>query len=80
MTNQVRTRSIEYYRCWAGNSGDSGTWDTDFVTIPADTPDDQIDRVVREAVEKIQWRNEPPVLVGVYSVPPIEDDDVTPEL
>jgi hypothetical protein len=62
-----KTRSVEYYRCWAGNGGDRGTWDTDFIDIPADTPEDQIEAAVRAAAAKIKWRdNEPPVLVGLY--------------
>jgi hypothetical protein len=66
------TRSIEYYRLWAGNGGDSGTWDTDFVEIAADTPDEQIERAVREAAARIDWRDEAPVAVGLYCA---NDDD-----
>ena len=59
-----KTRSVEYYRLWGG---DSGTWDTDFIDIPADTPDDRLDEAIREAAAKIQWRDEPPVIVGCYN-------------
>ena len=69
------TRQIEYYRLWSGNGGDSGTWDTDFVEIPADTPDDQIDGAVEKAVAAIPWRDEPPIITRVYSVPEPEEDD-----
>ena len=58
-------REVEYFRLWAGNSGDSGTWDTDFLEIPADTPDDQLDQAVQEAAAKIEWPKEPPVMVGL---------------
>ena len=62
----IRTvREVEYFRLWPGNSGDSGTWDTDFIEIPADTPDDQVDAAIREAAAKIEWQKEPPVMVGV---------------
>jgi len=60
-------RQVEYYRCWAGDGGDSGTWDTDFIEIPKDTPDDKLDAAVREAAQKVQWREEPPVLTGFYA-------------
>lgn len=70
-----KTRPIEYYRLWAGNSGDSGTWDTDIIDIPADTPDDKIEEAVKDAAAKIRWREEPPVLVGIYSVPEQEEGD-----
>ena len=75
-----KTRQIEYYRLWSGNGGDSGTWDTDFVEIPADTADDQIDKAVEKAVAAIRWRDEPPITTGVYSVPePEEEDDTAPD-
>jgi hypothetical protein len=62
-----KTRSVEYYRCWAGNNGDSGTWDTAYIDVPADTPEDRLEEAVREAVAKIDWRDgEAPVLVGLY--------------
>jgi hypothetical protein len=62
-----KTRSVEYYRCWAGNNGDSGTWDTAYIDVPADTPEDRLEEAVREAVAKIDWHDgEAPVLVGLY--------------
>ena len=61
-----KTRRVEYYRLWAGNSGDSGTWDTEFIAIPADTPDDKVDHAIRQAAAKIKWRNGPPVIIGHY--------------
>ena len=59
-----KTRSVEYYRLWGG---DSGTWDTDFIDIPAETADDKLDEAIREAAAKIRWRDEPPVIVGCYN-------------
>ena len=67
-----KTRPVEYYRLWGG---DSGTWDTDFVEVPAETPDDQIEEAVQKAVAKIKWREESPVIVGVYCAPDPEEED-----
>ena len=74
-----KTREIEYYRLWPGGSGDSGTWDTDFVEIPADTPEDEIAEAVEKAASKIQWRDQPPILTGVYSAPQPEEEDEAEE-
>ena len=63
------TRQIEVYRLWSGNAGDSGYWDTDFLQIPAAIPDDKMDAAVQDASAQIEWRDGPPVLVGVYSIP-----------
>jgi len=71
----TRIRQIEYYRLWPGNGGDSGTWDTDFVAIPAETPDERIEGAVQKAVAKIKWRDEPPILTGVYSAPELEEEE-----
>jgi hypothetical protein len=73
----MKTRQIEYYRLWGS---DSGSWDTAFIDIPADTPDDKIEEAVQEAVrEQFTCTNEhtyvnQPVIVGVYSIPPIEEN------
>ena len=68
-----------YYRLWGENSGDSGTGDTDFIDIPADAPDDMVDKAIREAAAKIEWRGEVPVIVGCYhdGSDQEEDDDLT---
>lgn len=70
-----KTRSVEYYRCWPGNSGGSGQWDTSFIDIPADTPEEQIERVVQETARSLPWPDEPPLFVGVYHVPEDEETD-----
>jgi hypothetical protein len=63
----AKTRTVEYFRGWAGNGGDSGTWDTDYVDIPADTPDDKVQQAIEAACARIEWRDgEAPVLVGLY--------------
>jgi hypothetical protein len=60
-------RQIEYYRLWPGHSGNAGIWDTGFITIPPETPDDRLDHAVQEATAKVAWCKEKPVIVGVYS-------------
>lgn len=60
------TRTVEYYRCWSGNGGDSGQWDTDFIEIPKDTPDDELDKAVVKACEEVAWKDERPLFVGYY--------------
>lgn len=69
------TREVEYYRCWPGNGFDTGTWDTDFLEIPANTPDDRLDEAVREAASKLQWRSDPPVFVGFYADAQTNEED-----
>lgn len=63
----AKMKEVEYFRCWPGNSGDSGTWDTDYIEIPEDTPDDQLDAAVIAAAQNVEWREEPPVIVGFFS-------------
>jgi hypothetical protein len=75
-----RTIKLEYYRLWAGNQGDSGTWDTDVIEVPADTPVDRYDEVIREAAAQIPWRDDAPVIVGHYSGPRDEDElEIAPD-
>jgi len=69
------TKQVEYYRCWPGNGGDSGTWDTDYIDIPDDTPDDRLNEAVTEAAQKIEWRaGESPCFVGFYAESESLDD------
>ena len=73
-----KTRTVEYYRCWGGAGIGTGYWDTGFIDIPADTPDDQFDAAVRAAADKLEWRDEPPAFVGFYAAEDkYEDDDET---
>jgi len=76
----IKTRQIEYYRLWASipvrSERSEGSWDTQFIDIPADTPDDKIDDAVQEAVERLfkdHCGARKPVIIGVYSIPPMED-------
>ena len=63
------TREVEYYRCWGG---DSGTWDTSFLDIPADTPDHLLNEAVILAASKVDWSDEPPQFVGFYADADVE--------
>ena len=73
----MKTKTVEYWRMWTEH-GDSGTWDTDYVDIPADTPDDKaeaLDAAVRKVCEGIVWRESAPLLVGFYAhSAPLEDE------
>lgn len=60
------SRTVEYYRLWAGNGGDSGTWDTDFIEVPQETPDDRLEEAVRAAVQSLEWDEEAPLCAGLY--------------
>lgn len=53
---------VEYFRLW-----DDGTWDTDFIEIPQDTPPTMLNQAVIEAANSINWNDELPVMVGFYS-------------
>jgi hypothetical protein len=48
-----KTRSVEVLRCWAGNGHDSGTWDTYFVDVPADIPEDRLEEVARATMYEL---------------------------
>jgi hypothetical protein len=56
------TRQVEYYRLWSDN-----TWDTDFIAIPANTPEGEetLNAAVNQSAAAIDW-DEPPVVVGLY--------------
>ena len=40
----AKMRKVEYFRCWEG-----GTWDTDIIEIPVDTPEACVDAAITEA-------------------------------
>jgi hypothetical protein len=65
----TKLRTVEYYRLWSDH-----TWDTDFIDIPADTPDEKLDEAIREAAWEIPWEKELPVIVGCYHAGD-EDDE-----
>ena len=70
-----KMRKIEYYRCWNGNEGDRGEWDTDYIEIPASTPEDKLEEAIREAALKIEWKDgNAPAFVGLYCAQPPEEE------
>lgn len=61
-----KTRLIEMY---VGNS--DGTWYTDYVDIPFDTADDDIERVsINAAATQIKGY----VFIGLYNITEIDED------
>lgn len=67
---------VEYFRCWAGGEGDRGQWDTDYIEIPDNTPMSRMNDAIGDACRKMKWQNdEPPALVGLYSIPAPDDED-----
>ena len=57
-------REIEVYRCW-----DDHTWDTEFVDVPAGTPEEKIEEdAASAAMEALRHSADLPVIVGVYHV------------
>ena len=74
-----KTRRVEYYRLWGGDLA-HGTWDTNFIDITTNTPDDMLDEAIRTAARRIAWRDEPPVIVGCYcDAGDQEDNDDSPD-
>ena len=62
----MKTRLIEMY------VGDyDGTWYTEYVTIPLDTPDEDIERVsINAAATQIKGY----VFIGLYNITEIDED------
>lgn len=72
-----KTRSIEMYvGVSSGGGGDTGTWATDYVEIPASTPENKIAEVAETAMraELEKQKTERLAFVGVYCVPEEEAD------
>lgn len=73
---ELPMREVEYFRCWPGNQGDSGVWDTGFIEIPANTPDSKLHQAVQAAADKVEWTDEPPCFVGFYAESePLDDEE-----
>ena len=64
-----KERPIEMY---IGEGSDFGTWSTEYVDIPIDTPEDKIEEV---AIKKARNVFDDFVFVGVYSIMPLEELD-----
>jgi hypothetical protein len=70
----TKTRDIEVYRLWG-----CGTWDTDIVAIPVDTPEEDIAECAENAVLAACAGGSPDgdylAMTGVYSIPEIDESD-----
>lgn len=62
MAKAKTKRTVEYYRLW-----DDHTWDTDFIDVPVNTPEEELDEAVRKAASEISWVDDIPAIVGVYN-------------
>ena len=63
-------RVVEMY---VGKGTEFGTWSTEYVEIPRDTPDNEIElKAINQAKEDFRYNF---VFVGVYSIPSLEDSD-----
>ena len=69
----MATRAIEVY---LGVGTDFGTWGTEYVDIPADTPEDKIEQAARDAARAEGYEF---VFCGVYCIPPMDDQPYEPE-
>ena len=65
----MKTRAVEMY---IGIGTDFGTWSTEYVDIPIDTPDDKIEEVAI-AKEKEDGVVDNFVFCGVYCIPSLDD-------
>ena len=62
-----KTRPIEMY---IGEGSDFGTWHTEYVDIPIDTPEDKIEQVAKDKAREVFSDF---VFIGVYSIVPLEE-------
>lgn len=72
---------VIYYRLWPDKSGITGSWDTDTMNIPDDTPVEQVENVVRQRVENIEWTGgESPLVCGLLSIEGMPGPEPTVEV
>jgi hypothetical protein len=69
-------RAVEMY---IGFGSDFGTWSTEYVEIPRDTPDDDIERVAVEQAKIDFGGGDGFVFTDLYAIPTLEDSDETME-
>lgn len=69
-----KMRSIEMIIC-SSSGDDAGTWCTDYIEIPFNTPSKNIEKVAVKATQRAMMKGgcEGVVHIGVYCVPPKED-------
>ena len=67
----MKTRSIEVY--YGYYVGDAQMWDTEYVEIPIDTPEDKITEVALKKFST-QQNNMDNVFKGILCIPPKDDE------
>jgi len=67
--NNTMKRNVEVY---IGYGSDNGTWITDYVEIPRNTPEDKIESV---AIDQGKSEHEGFIFVGIYAIPSLEESD-----
>ena len=69
-----KIRPIEMY-IGTHNNGDYGSWHTDYVEIPIDTPESDIEKVSKAKAMDDFIEVENLTFVGVYFIMPLEEVD-----
>ena len=69
-----KVRPIEMY-IGINNSGDCGSWYTDYVEIPIETPENEIEKVANEQAMTDFIEVENLTFVGIYCIMPLEEID-----
>ena len=64
---ESKTRPIEMY---IGEGSDFGTWHTEYVDIPIDTPEDKIEQVAKDKAHEVFSDF---IFIGVYAIVPLEE-------
>ena len=67
----AKVRMVEIY---IGTGTDFGTWGTEYVEIPRDTPDKEIASVAINQA-KIDFQDTEYVFIGIYSIMSLDDSD-----
>ena len=63
-------RAVEMYYGIATGNGDSGTWSTEYVYIPIDTPEDKIEEAGKDKLREILREF---AFAGIYHLPAPDD-------
>lgn len=69
----MKTRAIEVY---LGYGSDHGTWTTEYVDIPEDTPEEKIEQAAKDAARA---EGHEFVFCGVYAIPSLDDQPYEPD-
>ena len=68
---KLKTRLIEMY-IGETPTGDGGSWYTDYVGIPINTPAKAIEKVAIQKAKKIYKNKLNIAFIGLYNIPPID--------